>query len=191
MLHALQPEVIAAANRRSVARQNALDAHCIRPGAAGVLMEQDTAGSNGPLVSPDMFRELSYPYLKARMHHVRESGVEQIIFHNCGNNMPLMEMFIDCGVDCYQSLQTTAGMELGLLKQNYGQHLCFWGGASVELLIDGTPDEVRADVRKAMERGAPDGGFILGPSHSVAFGTKYDNFLAFLDEFDRCRDHYC
>ncbi len=90
MLHALQPEVIAAANRRSVARQNALDAHCIRPGAAGVLMEQDTAGSNGPLVSPDMFRELSYPYLKARMHHVRESGVEQIIFHNCGNNMPLM-----------------------------------------------------------------------------------------------------
>jgi hypothetical protein len=191
VLHALQPEVIAAANRRSVTRQNALDIHCIRPGAAGVLMEQDMAGSNGPLVSPEMFRELSYPYLKARMQHVRESGVEQIIFHNCGNNMPLMEMFIDCGVDCYQSLQTTAGMEVGLLKQSYGQHLCFWGGVSVELLIDGTPDEVRADVRKAMERGAPDGGFILGPSHSVAFGTKYDNFLAFLDEFDRCRDHYC
>ena len=58
-------------------------------------------------------------------------------------------------------------------------------------IAEGTPDEVRADVRKAMERGAPDGGFILGPSHSVAFGTKYDNFLAFLDEFDRCRDHYC
>ena len=190
VLHALQPEVIAAATRQSVARQNALDAHCIRPGAAGVLMEQDTAGSNGPLVSPDMFRELSYPYLKARMQHVRESGVQQIIFHTGGNNMPLMDMFIDAGVDCYQSLQTTAGMEVGLLKQNYGETLCFWGGVPVEVLIAGTTAETRAAVRTAMERGAPGGGFILGPSHSVAFGTKYDNFLAFLDEFDRLRDHY-
>jgi hypothetical protein len=190
VLHALQPEVIAAANRQSVLRQNALDAHCIRPGAAGVLMEQDMAGSNGPLVSPEMFRELGYPYLKARMQHVRASGVEQIIFHNCGNNVPLMEMFIDCGVDCYQSLQTTAGMEVGLLKERFGQDLCFWGGVPVELLIAGTPAEVRQAVRTAMERGAPGGGFIMGPSHSVAFGTKYDNFLAFLDEFDRLRDRF-
>ncbi|HJN30245.1 MAG TPA: uroporphyrinogen decarboxylase family protein [Candidatus Latescibacteria bacterium] len=190
VLHALQPEVIAAANRQSVARQNILDTQCIRPGAAGVLMEQDMAGSNGPLVSPDMFRELSFPYLRARMQHVRDSGVEQIIFHNCGNNIPLMDMFIRAGVDCYQSLQTTAGMEVGLLKESYGEHLCFWGGVPVEVLIAGTVDETRAAVRTAMERGAPGGGFILGPSHSVAFGTKYDNFLAFLDEFDRLRDRY-
>jgi len=40
-----------------------------------------------------------------------------VIFHNCGNNIPLMDMFIDAGIDCYQSLQTTAGMEVGVLKQ--------------------------------------------------------------------------
>ena len=57
----------------------------------------------------------------------------------------------------------------------------------LELLIAGTAAEVREAVRTAMERGAPGGGFILGPSHSVAFGTKYDNFLAFIDEFDRLR----
>ena len=79
-------------------------------------------------------------------------------------------------------------MELGCSRSVFGQHLCFWGGVPLELLIDGTPDEVRAAVRTAMDRGAPGGGFILGPSHSVGFGTKYDNFLAFLDEFDRLRD---
>jgi hypothetical protein len=31
------------------------------------------------------------------------------------------------------------------------------------------------------------GGFILGPSHSIAYGTKYENFMAMLDEFDRLR----
>ena len=32
------------------------------------------------------------------------------------------------------------------------------------------------------------GGFILGPSHSIAKGTPYDNFMAVLDEYVRLRD---
>ncbi len=113
-----------------------------------------------------------------------------MIFHNCGNNIPLMEMFIGCGIDCYQSLQTTAGMEVGRLKEMFGDRLCFWGGVPVELLIAGTPEDVRKAVRTAMERGAPGGGFILGPSHSIAKNTKYENFMAMLDAFVALRDKF-
>ena len=189
MMYALQPEVILAANRQAVAVQNMRDAHFIRPGVPGVLMEQDMAGSNGPLISPAMFREMCYPYLKERIQHVKQS-VPQVIFHNCGNNIPLMEMFIDCGIDAYQALQTTAGMEVGRLKEMFGDRLCFWGGVPVETLIMGTPEEIRKEVRTAMERGAPGGGFILGPSHSVAMNTKYENFMAMLDEFVALRDRF-
>ena len=189
MMHALQPEVVLAAAQRSVERQNRLDEWQIRPGVPGVLMEQDMAGSNGPLVSPEMFRRMGLPFMKERVRRVKER-VPQVIFHNCGNNIPLMEMFIECGIDCYQSLQTTAGMEVGLLKERYGDSLCFWGGVPVELLIGGTADEVRQAVRTAMERGAPGGCFILGPSHSVAMNTKYENFMAMLDEFVRLRDRF-
>lgn len=187
MLYALDPDVVVAANRRSVTAQNLQDAHTIRPGAPGVLMEQDTAGTNGPLVSPQMFREMCLPYLKERVRHVKRLA-PQVIFHNCGNNIPLMDMLIETGIDCYQSLQTTAGMEVGRLKAMFGDRLCFWGGVPVEALIAGTPGEVRQAVRTAMERGAPGGGFILGPSHSVAMNTKYENFMAMLDEYVRLRD---
>jgi uroporphyrinogen decarboxylase len=129
MMYPLQPEVVMAANRHSVDRQNQLDTFHIRPGVSGVLMEQDMAGSNGPLISPKMFREMCYPFMKERIAHVKQH-VPQVIFHNCGNNIPLMEMFIDCGIDCYQSLQTTAGMEVGRLKEMFGDQLCFWGGDS-------------------------------------------------------------
>ncbi|MFA6107894.1 MAG: uroporphyrinogen decarboxylase family protein, partial [Candidatus Latescibacterota bacterium] len=183
------PEVVLAASRRSTAVQNAQDEWYLRPGAPGVLMEQDLAGSNGPLVSPAMFRELAFPFLAERVQHVK-ARVPQVIFHNCGNNLPLMGMFAECGIDCYQSLQTTAGMEVGRLKALFGDRLCFWGGVPVELLIDGTPDQVRQAVQEAMERGAPGGGFILGPSHSVAFGTRYENFMAMLEEFVRRRDQF-
>jgi len=189
MLYAMSPEVVLAANRRSVDLQNMRDKYYIRKGATGVLMEQDMAGSNGPLISPKMFREYCFPFLKERVQHVKQL-VPQVIFHNCGNNIPLMNMFIDCGIDCYQSLQTTAGMEIGRLKREFGDHLCFWGGVPLELLIEGTPEEVRQAVRTAMERGAPGGGFILGPSHSVAANTKYDNFMTMLDEFVKLRDKF-
>jgi uroporphyrinogen-III decarboxylase len=189
LLYAEAPEVIEAANRRSVTIQHALDPFYIRPGVDGVLMENDMAGTGGPMISPAMFRQCGYPYLKERVQHVKRF-TSQVIFHSCGCTIPLMEMFIDCGFDCYQSLQTTAGMEVGRLKEMYGDRLCFWGGVPVELLIAGRPEEVRQVVRTAMERGAPGGGFILGPSHSIAANTKYDNFMAMLDEFLALRDKY-
>ena len=99
-------------------------------------------------------------------------------------------MFVEAGVQCYQSLQTNAGMEIGRLKAAYGDKLCFWGGIALENLIQGSPEDVRKNVREAMERGAPGGGFILGPSHSIAKGTKYDNFMAMLDEYNRLKDKF-
>ena len=78
-------------------------------------------------------------------------------------------------------------MALDGLKRDFGHAMAFWGGIPLERLIDGTPDEARAAVRDALAKGAPGGGFILGPSHSIAKGTKYDNFMAMLDEFEKLR----
>ncbi|MDO9542572.1 MAG: uroporphyrinogen decarboxylase family protein [Kiritimatiellia bacterium] len=187
LTYALQPEVMHAANRRTIEMlKKTVSAH-IRKGSAGVHISQDMAGTNGPFISPAMFRELCFPYLKESIAIIKRH-TDQVNFHNCGMNIPLMDMFIEAGIDCYQSLQTTAGMEIGKLKKMFGDKVAFWGGIAVEVLISGTTGETRQEVRKAMERGAPGGGFILGPSHSIAYGVKYDNFLAMIDEYVKLRD---
>ena len=187
MIYALQPDVIHAANRQMVRRGNAQDQVVTRPGVAGMFAEHDMAGTNGPFISPDMWREMCLPYVKERVQHLKQY-TSQVGLHCCGMTMPLMDMFIEAGIDYYQSLQTTAGMDLGVLKEKFGDDLTFWGGIPLENLIDGTPEDVRRDVRNAMRKGTPGGGFILGPSHSIAYGTKYDNFMAMLDEFVNLRD---
>lgn len=194
MVYALQPEVIHAANRRHTAVWNAHDPYYCRAagnrtGMAGAMVEQDMAGTNGPFISPEMWRELCFPYFKERIAQIKRY-VDQVTFHCCGRTVALMEMFIEAGIDCYQSLQTTAGMEIGWLKERFGDRVAFWGGVPVELLVGGTPDQVKGAVRQAMERGAPGGGFILGPSHSIAYGTQYENFMAMLDEYVRLRDRF-
>ena len=187
--YALHPEVVRAATRRSVAEQNQRDEYFIRPGQDGVLFEQDMAASKGPMISPAMFRDFCFAAMRERVQRVRAHGM-QALLHNCGNNRPLIPMFIEAGVQCYQSLQNIPDMEIGSLKQEFGDRLSLWGGISLDSLIMGAPDDVRRNVRESMQRGAPGGGFILGPSHSIAKGTSYENFMALLDEYVRLRDKY-
>ncbi len=187
MLYYLNPDVIHAANRRMVGMCNYLDRYFIRPGTDGTIFDQDMAGTNAPFLSPDTFRAVCLPYLQQRLQHAKRQ-VPQVVMHNCGCNIPLMDQFIEAGVDCYQSLQTTAGMDIGMLRGRFGDRLTFWGGVPLEILQAGTPDEVRAAVRTTLELAGRGGGIILGPSQSIAAGTKYDNFMAMIDEFVRLRD---
>ena len=187
MTLALQPDVVEAFNKRQVFRQNILDDYYIRKGIDGVLAEHDMAGTNGPLISPRMFKELCFPYYRERVQHIKKY-VPQVILHNCGNNLPIMDMLVDGGIDAYESIQTTSAMSIKTLLNGYGNRLCVWGAVALESLIDGTPDDARREVRRCFEEAKDAPGFILGPSHSIAFGTKYDNFMAMLDEYVHLRD---
>ncbi len=180
------PEVIKLAIEYYVKEENFLDRFYIREGVDQVFVEKDPASTTGPLMSPGMFREFCLPAMKKRVENIRKYR-DKVFLHSCGNTWKLMDMFIEAGIDCNQSLQTEAGMDIRLLKEKYGNRMCFWGGVGVEKLIMGTPEEVREDVRYAMRHGTPNGGFILGPSHSIAYGVKYDNFMAMLDEHDKLK----
>lgn len=183
------PETVRAAANQALMYQNMLDQWYIRPGQDGVLWGFDFAYKSGPFISPTMFRQLFFDVNRARVKHIHESYHMPILKHACGNNWAYMDMFIEMGYDCYQSIQSSAGMDLGELKNKYGGHICLWGGVSVESLVSGTPNDVRREVRNAIKAAKEGGGYIFGSTHSIAVGTKYDNFMAMVDEFVKLRDY--
>jgi uroporphyrinogen decarboxylase len=133
-----------------------------------------------------MFREFCFPLIKARCRNVRQY-IDYIFLHSCGNTCQLIDMFIDAGINCLQSLQADAGMDIGRLQEKYDGRMIFWGGIAVEILLAGSTADVRKNVKQACQK-AKKGGIILGPSHSIAYGVSYDNFMAMLDEFEKnCR----
>jgi uroporphyrinogen-III decarboxylase len=186
MEYYLNPELIHLSLRQSVKLENFQDKYFIRDGIDQIFVEIDPATTQGPLLPPEKFREFCLPAMKQRIANIKKFR-EKVMLHSCGNTWKLMDMFIEAGVDCNQSLQTGAGMDLKKLKKEFGRKMSFWGGVSVEKLIIGTPQEVRENVRYAMMHGSGDGGFILGPSHSIAYGVKYENFMAMLDEYDKLK----
>ena len=184
-----QPDVVRAATRFELAQQALADETLIHPDADAVLWGQDFGYNAGPFINPEMFRDFFLEANKARTAHVHERYGKKVVKHACGNNNPLMDFFLEIGYDVYQSIQPTAGMDICEVKRAYGDRIALWGGVGVEKLVGGTPEDVRADVRRAMECAKPGGRFILGTSHSVAVGTKYDNYMAMLDEYHKLCDY--
>lgn len=182
-----QPEVVEAATRYRFKQACLADDAMIHPDMDATLWGADFGFKTGPLISPRMFRAMFKDTIRARVAHLHQRYGIKVMKHCCGNINSLIEDFVEIGYDAYQSIQPTAGMDIGELKQRVGDRLTLWGGVAVELLMSGTPSEVRAEVRRAMELAKPGGRFILGSSHSIAVGTRYDNFMAMVDEYHKLR----
>ena len=183
------PDIVKAAIGYEVRRNNLLDSHFIRQGQDAVGWGQDFSSTQGPFISPAMFREFVLPGITARVANVHDRFGLPVMKHACGNNTLLLDMFVEAGYDAYQSIQKSAGMDVAAIKRGYGAHFASWGGIPVENLVSGERENVRNDVIHAMETYKPDGRYIFGSTHSIAVGTHYDNFMTMVDEFEKRRDY--
>lgn len=176
---------VKAATAQLLEQQMAADEVLIHPDSDAVLWGADFAHKGGPFISPKLFRELFLEANRTRVRQIHEKYGKKVMKHCCGNVHALLDAFVEIGYDAYQSIQSSAGMDICALKSGIGRVLTLWGGVAVEHLVSGTPEDVRADVRRAMNCAKEGGRFILGSSHSVAVGSRYDNFMAMLEEYHR------
>jgi uroporphyrinogen decarboxylase len=89
-------------------------------------------------------------------------------------------MMIEAGIDGWQGIQPSIGMDLGLLHEAFGNRLCFFGGVDCATLVAGTPEEVSREARYAIRRAGLEGGLVLVSSNTLMVGVQYDNYLAML-----------
>ncbi|MBN1788007.1 MAG: hypothetical protein JW806_06390 [Sedimentisphaerales bacterium] len=177
------PQLVKTTGKKYLAQDNALSEKIFRPGLLGAMLGEDYGTTRAPLISPQMFAEFCLPLLKERCRNIRKY-TDFIFLHSCGNTEPLINMFIEAGINCLQSLQAKAGMDIAKLHEKYNNKMIFWGGISAEILLHSSPGDVRKNVRDACQK-AKKGGIILGPSHSITYGIPYDNFMTMLDEFEK------
>lgn len=179
---AMNPDAVQAAADFADATARLDDKNHIQPDHDAIIWGQDFGFKTGPFISPAMFRDFFMERIKRRVESIHKDHGKWVIKHACGNNWQLLDMFVEIGYDCYQSIQPTADMDIAEVKRKYGDKMTLWGGVPVEEMVGGTPADIRRSVRRAMSAAKPGGRFILGTSHSIAVGSKYENFIAMLDE---------
>lgn len=141
----------------------------------------DLCGQSGPMIAPALYRRMIKPRWARIIETIRAHTKAPIFYHSCGAIAQFLDDLVEIGVDIVNPVQVSAaGMETAALKKRYGKRLSFWGGGcdTQRVLPQGTPAEVRAEVRRRIADLAPGGGFIFNPVHNIQPDVPVENVVA-------------
>jgi len=146
----------------------------------GLYLGQDFGTQMGEMISPRTFRQLLAPFYQRIFEWVHAHTTWKVFFHSCGSIYRIIPDLIEIGVDILNPIQTRAArMDPAVLKQEFGERLCFWGGGvDVQDMPFLSVEEVEAQVEARMSALSPGGGFVFCPTHNIQAGTPPENIVA-------------
>lgn len=138
-------------------------------------------------IAPELFRTVVKPSLTQEVKLAHEYRAP--MYYRVVTGMkPVLEDITETGMNCIEGLEPVLSACSNQDVYNAaGSKMCVWSGVSTPGHINGGKEE---DVRKAV-RNALDvfgkRGFILGITNSIRKHMPWENVLAMVDEWKRCR----
>jgi len=146
----------------------------------GLWIGDDLAFNVAPMINPKYLRKYVFPHYKKICNLAKQKGIP-IIFHSDGNLWPVMDDLIACGFNALHPIEPLA-MDINEVKAKVGNKLCIMGNIDLSYtLTRGTPQEVKAEVRKRIEDLAPGGGYVVSSSNSITYYVPIENYVAMLE----------
>jgi uroporphyrinogen decarboxylase len=150
-----------------------------------VMVSSDDLGMiDRTIVSPQMYRELIKPLQKRTFEFFKNRTHAKRFYHCDGAIYPLMEDFIEIGVEALNPIQVSAaGMgDTKRLKAEFGDRLAFWGAIDTrDVLPHGTPEDVRKEVQGRIKDFGPGGGYVVCSVHNIQPEVPPENVVAMFD----------
>jgi uroporphyrinogen decarboxylase len=130
------------------------------------------------LSTPSIFREITLPVLQRQTRMAKEANIPSFL-HSCGKERGLVEICAEeTDLNCINPVEPppTGDCDLADLKRRFGKKLSFMGNINtVDLMKNGSPDDVEKACLEALEAAAGDGGFILSTADECVDETPYAN----------------
>lgn len=149
-----------------------------------IKIGDDLGIQKGTMISPKMYRDIIKPVHADFIAFIKQRTRAKVFFHSCGDVAPLIDDFIEIGVDVLNPVQTSSGAmsDLPEIKRRYGRNIVFCGGIDTHRILPfGTPEQVRDEVRRVMGILGPGGGCMIGAVHTVMNDVPPENILAMVD----------
>jgi uroporphyrinogen decarboxylase len=141
-----------------------------------IQLGDDIGMQQSIMMSVELWQEWIQPRLIRVIQAAREVKPDVLIFyHSCGYILPFLEGLADAGVDILNPIQPEC-MEFKELHDRIGHRMSFWGTIGTQKVLPfGTPEEVRAVVRKNLEICGEKGGIVIAPTHIVEPEVPWEN----------------
>jgi uroporphyrinogen decarboxylase len=142
----------------------------VKAGVDAIWLGEDLGSQTSTLISPEMWRHSLKPRHKRIIEKLKHENPDLIvIMHSDGAVAPLIDDFIEIGVDVYNPIQpNVAGSDPRELKDKYGDRICFFGGIDQQnLLPGGDLKKIREEIKQRIRILGENNGYLLAPAHIV------------------------
>ena len=148
---------------------------------------EDLGMQNGPMISPDNFREYILPCYRRMLRPAKENGIP-VHMHSDGDIRTLTAMLMECGIDVLNLQDLVNGIDW--IRQNIKDRVC------IELDIDrqlitpyGTPEEInRLILDEVKTLGSRQGGLMM--VYGLYPGVPLENVQALMDAMETYAFYY-
>jgi len=144
-----------------------------------LFVHEDMAGKSGPLAGPEQIRELFAPYYRKVWDMLSDRGARLFQQDSDGDMRPVIDAFLDAGVNAMFPCEPAAGMDIVTLRQQYRRRLAFSGGIDKHVLR-GTQDEITAELEYKIPPMVATGGCVLALDHRIPNGTPLANYRFYI-----------
>lgn len=149
-----------------------------------ILIGEDMAYKNGPMISPAMVRKHIYPSWKRLNDHFKQKGVPLTIIDSDGDIRPILPIIREAGFGGILPLERPAGMDPEQIRQEYPD-LVMIGGVDKLKLAAGK--EAIDEELEMIKRLYPKGGYIPSADHSVPPIVSYDNYKYYIEKLKQIK----
>ncbi len=147
-----------------------------------ITLADDTAYKNRVMYSPKIFEEMVAPHYRELNDYLHKRGLLSF-YHSDGYTEPYFNGLINIAdFDGIQSLEPAAGMDLGHLKEKWGDEVTLIGNLDCSRLLPfGSAQDVVKATKKCLNDGMEGGGYICGPTTDIIDSIKPENIKAMVE----------
>jgi uroporphyrinogen decarboxylase len=144
-----------------------------------IWMPDDLCYNSGPMVAPDVYRRMVFPWYKKIVGHCHQADLP-VGLHSDGDLTRLLPDLVDCGFDAIHPFEPPMN-DIVAVKREWGDRVAVAGNIDLKrTLCEGRPEDVEEEVRTKAAALARGGGWLVGSSNSIPDFVPLENFRALL-----------
>jgi uroporphyrinogen decarboxylase len=145
--------------------------HYLTLGVEMVGMGDDLGTQRGLLLSPEIVNGFLVPEYR-RLFDLYEQHDVLVNFHSCGHITPILDVFMDLGVNILNPVQATAN-DLDEMRRVTQGRMALQGGVRSATIVDGPVEAIRAEVAQRLWQLGREGGYFCGPDQGMPWSEEH------------------
>jgi uroporphyrinogen decarboxylase len=136
---------------------------------------EDMGSRNGPLCSPNIYREFMLSPLKRLTKILRKHGIDIIIVDSDGNNDVLIPLWLEAGVNGLRPFEIASDCDPVAIRKKYGDDIIIQGGIDKRILSR-SHEDIDKEILSKVPWLCLQGGYFPQVDHLVPPDVPLENY---------------